>query len=563
MKKLLSVILCLSLIMSFGTLMASASDELIVDVVTDLHYDDDAIKGFTKPVNPDDPYAHVSASGQLYVESLAVISAFLAKAATDKSSAVIIPGDLADDGMKNEHEAVAELLGKFEETSGKQVYVVPGNHDVSRTTIAEFESIYAQFGFDEAIAKDSLSASYVAELSDDYRLLAIDSTNHNGGGDWGFTAERVEWIRQQAEKAQEDGKKVIAMFHHNLLNHLVLIDLILSGGVVGDAFGLRDIFAQYGVKYIFTGHTHEHDIATYTAPNGEVIYDAVTGSLSSYPNPYRQVTFGDEVKFETNYVDKIDTSLVKGTISDEAYELMVNDFIQYSKICVFKGVGYNINNAFVTPSKIKSLLKINATTEPEMCALIDEIIPKAKEAINMPLYAADETEEGKSIESILVPYGVTIPDTKYETFLELALTLYEDHVAGDESYPSFTKEVVIASKGIGGVLAYMLSDVTADEYAMALGFVCKLLGVDIPADLINFAGNAIDRFEGIELVVSTAILPLILKLTNDDGPADCNVTLPGYDELIEGPAPELTFGEKIKAFFIKIFSFIMSIFAFI
>ena len=563
MKKLLSVILCLSLIMSFGTLMASASDEFIVDVVTDLHYDDDAIKGFTKPVNPDDPYAHVSASGQLYVESLAVISAFLAKAATDKSSAVIIPGDLADDGMKNEHEAVAELLGKFEETSGKQVYVVPGNHDVSRTTIAEFESIYAQFGFDEAIAKDSLSASYVAELSDDYRLLAIDSTNHNGGGDWGFTAERVEWIRQQAEKAQEDGKKVIAMFHHNLLNHLVLIDLILSGGVVGDAFGLRDIFAQYGVKYIFTGHTHEHDIATYTAPNGEVIYDAVTGSLSSYPNPYRQVTFGDEVKFETNYVDEIDTSLVKGTISDEAYELMVNDFIQYSKICVFKGVGYNINNAFVTPSKIKSLLKINATTEPEMCALIDEIIPKAKEAINMPLYAADETEEGKSIESILVPYGVTIPDTKYETFLELALTLYEDHVAGDESYPSFTKEVVIASKGIGGVLAYMLSDVTADEYAMALGFVCKLLGVDIPADLINFASDAIDRFEGIELVVSTAILPLILKLTNDDGPADCNVTLPGYGELIEGPAPELTFGEKIKAFFIKIFSFIMSIFAFI
>ena len=563
MKKLLSVILCLSLLVSFGTLMASASDELIIDVVTDLHYDDDSLKGFTKPVDSNDPYAHVSASGQLYVESLAVITAFLEKAAADNSSAVLIPGDLADDGMKNEHDAVAELLRNFEETSGKPVYVVPGNHDISRTNIADFESIYAEFGFNEAIAKDSLSASYVVDLSDDYRLLAIDSTNHSGGGNWGFTAERVEWIRQQAEKAQEDGKKVIAMFHHNLLNHLVLIDVLLSGGVVGDALGLRDIFAQYGVKYIFTGHTHEHDIATYTAPNGEVIYDAVTGSLSSYPNPYRQVTFGDEVKFETKYVDKIDTSLVKGTISDEAYNLMVNDFTQYSKICVFKGVGYNINNAFMTPNKIKSLLKINATTEPEMCALIDELIPKAKEAINMPLYAADETEEGKSIESILAPYGVTIPDTKYDTFLELALTLYEAHVAGDESYPSYTKEVVLASKGIGAILAYMLADVSAAEYAMALGFVCKLVGVNVPADLINFASDAIDRFEGIELVVSTAILPLILKLTNDDGPADCNVTLPGYAELVEGPAPELTFGEKIKAFFIKIFSFIMSIFAFI
>lgn len=569
MKKLLSLILCLSLLVSFGTLMVSAEQELIADVVTDLHFDDDSLKGFTKAVTPDDPYAHVSASGQLYVESLAILTAFLKQAAADESSVVLIPGDLADDGMKNEHEAVAEMLRSFEETSGKQVYVVPGNHDVTKTTIAEFEAIYAEFGFDEAIAKDSLSASYVAELSDEYRLLAIDSTSHNGlswtsgGGAWGFTAERVEWIRQQAEQAKADGKKVIAMFHHNLLNHLVLIDLILSSAVVGDALGLRDIFAEYGVKYIFTGHTHEHDIASYTGENGEVIYDVVTGSLSSYPCPYRQVTFGDEVKFETRYVEEIDTSLVKGTISDEAYNLMVSDFTQYSKVCVFKGVGYNINNAFVTPSKIKSLLKINATTEPEMCALIDEVIPKAKEAINMPLYTADETEEGKSIESILTSYGVTIPDTKYETFLELALTLYEAHVAGDESYPSFTKEVVLASKGIGAVLAYMLSDVTADEYTMALSFVCKLLKVDIPSDLIGYAGNAIDRFEGIELVVSTAILPLILKLTNDDAPADCNVTLSGYAELIEDSADELTFGEKIKAFFIKIFSFIMSIFAFI
>ena len=454
------------------------------------------------------------------------------------------------------------MLRDFEQTTGKPVYVVPGNHDIARTSIDQFENYYAEFGYDEAIAKDSSSASYVAELSDEYRLLAIDSTDHKLSGSWGINAERVEWIRQQAQQAQKDGKKVIAMFHHNLLNHLVLIDVILSGGVIGDAYGLRDIFAEYGVKYIFTGHTHEHDIATYTAPNGETIYDAVTGSLSSYPNPYRQVTFGESVKFETKYVDKIDTSLVKGTISDEAYNLMTNNFTEYSKVCVFKGVGYNINNAFITTNKIKSLLKINNTDNPEMCTLIDELVPTVKEAINMPMYAKDETTEGMSIESVLAAYGVTIPKSEYDTFLELALTLYEAHVAGDESYPAFTTEVVLASKGIGAVLAYTLKDVTAEEYAMALGFVAKLLGVDIPADIISFAGDAIDRFEGIELVVSTAILPLILKLTNDDGPADCNVTLPGYAQLIEEPAPEPTLWQKISAFFIKIFSAIMSIFAF-
>ena len=562
MKKLLSVILCLSILFSFSTLMASASQELIVDVVTDLHYDDDALKGFTKTPDANDPYAHVSASGQLYVESIAVISAFLEKAAKDNSVAVLIPGDLADDGAATEHEGVAAMLRDFEQTSGKPVYVVPGNHDITRTTIAEFESFYAEFGFNEAIAKDSNSASYVADLSDEYRLLAIDSTDHNRSGSWGIDADRVEWIRQQAQQAQKDGKKVIAMFHHNLLNHLVLIDVILSGGVIGDAYGLRDIFAEYGVKYIFTGHTHEHDIATYTAPNGQTIYDAVTGSLSSYPCPYRQVTFGDSVKFETKYVDKIDTSLVKGTISDEAYNLMANNFTEYSKVCVFKGVGYNINNIFVTPNKIKSLLKINNTDNPELCALIDELVPVVKEAINMPMYSKDETTEGMSIESILADYDVTIPKSDYDTFLELALTLYEAHVAGDERYPAYTDEVVLASKGIGAVLAYTLKDVTAEEYAMALNFVAQLLNIDLSADIITFASDAIDRFEGIELVVSTAILPLILKLTNDDGPADCNVTLPGYAQLIEEPAAEPTLWQKITAFFTRIFNIFFSFIAF-
>ena len=63
-------------------------------------------------------------------------------------------------------------------------------------------------------------------------------------------------------------------------------------------------------------------------------------------------------------------------------------------------------------------------------------------------------------------------------------------------------------------------------------------------------------------MVSTAIIPLILKVTIDEAPGDCNVTLPGYAELIEAPEAEKTFWEKVQDFFIKIFTAIMSIFAF-
>lgn len=567
MKKLLSVILCLSMLLSCGVMAVNAAEEaLIVDVANDIHYSYTSNNGFSSKLDASNPYAHIASSGQLYVESKAVISAFLKKAAEDESDIILLPGDLTDGGREDEHKAFSAMLSNFENTTGKQVYVIPGNHDFNykRTSVAQFKEYYADFGYNQAVAQDTLSASYVADLTDDYRLLAIDSTDHGVGGACGLTKDRVEWIKQQAQKAQKDGKKVIAMLHHNMVPHLVMINLVHSGSVVSDSLGLKEIFAQYGVKYTFTAHTHEHDIAAYKGANGETIYDAVTGSLSSYPNPYRTVTFADDVKFETKHIDKIDTSLVKGidNINAEAKALLETDFAQYSKTCVFEGVK-GTANGFVTAARLKSLLNITSESDPEMAALIDKLAPAIKEAMNMPLYKKNEAVAGVSIESVLEAYEVSIPDSKYKDMLDVAVTIYEAHVAGDENYTSYSKEVVLASKGIGAMLIYILKDVTAAEYTQVLTYVCKLLKVDVPVNLISYAGDAIDRFEGIELVVSTAILPLILKISVDDAPADCNVTLPGYSELIEAPEAELTVWEKIQAFFIKAFEFIMSLFAFI
>ena len=352
------------------------------------------------------------------------------------------------------------------------------------------------------------------------------------------------------------------MMHHNLLDHLVLSDVLQPGSVVGNSSGIQDIFAKYGVKYVFTGHTHESDIASYTGANGEVVYDVVTGALAVYPCPYRTVTFGDKVKFEINYVDKIEAELVPDGMSAEALELMKNNFSEYAKKSFYLGFEITLYTTICKPSYLKSILNLNETDHADMCALIDKLAPRIEEGLKMPIYTEDETEAGVSVESILAEYDVTIPDTKYETLADLVVEVYEKHIMGDENLQSYSKEVVLASKGIGALLIYVLEDVTAEEYAKALTFVCNLLKADVPANLINYASDAISRFEGIELIISTAILPLILEITVDDAPADLNVTLPGYAELIE-PEVELTFWEKVQSFFIKIFSFIMSLFAFI
>ena len=563
MKKLLSIILCLSLLLSYGVLAVSAQEEkLIATVASDLHLDQDSFaETLPKRNNVSEAYSHVASSGHLYSESNAILTAFFQQVAEDDSEVLLVPGDLGDTGLEIEHEALAEMFRKLEKETGKQVYVVPGNHDVTKNPVSKFAEIFAEFGYNEAIAKDTNSASYVADLPDDYRLLAIDSTGYKQGGAC-IDATRLEWIRQQAEQAQKDGKKAIAMLHHNVLPHLVMIEVFHSTALVNKNLNMKDMLAQYGVKYVFTGHSHENDIASYTAENGEVIYDVETGSMCLYPCTYRKVTFGENVKFEEKRVKAINTKLVPSGMSDEAFNLMSTNFTEYARICAQMGVEKRVNEVLVSSAFIKNLLKITADKNPEMNALFDKIVPRLNDAVNMPFYAEEETEEGKSIESVLAGYDVTIPDAEYDNLLNLAVAIYQIHVAGDENLTSYSNEVVLVSKGIGAALAYTLSDVTVEEYAMVLTFVCELLGVDVPADLINFAGDHIKRFEGIELVISTAILPLILKFTIDEAPGDLNVTLPGYAELIEGPEPEKTFFEKVKDFFNKIITIILSAFAF-
>ena len=97
-----------------------------------------------------------------------------------------------------------------------------------------------------------------------------------------------------------------------------------------------------------------------------------------------------------------------------------------------------------------------------------------------------------------------------------------------------------------------------------LSFIVDLLDVkvNIPVNFLNYTGDALKRFEGAEILVTTAILPLVTEFTTDNAPADRNVTLPGYAELVE-VEKELTFFEKIMNFFKMLAETFMTLFAFV
>lgn len=559
MKKVVSVVLALIMTFSlFGVVASAESQELVIAVANDMHYNLKASTAVTKRNSIDEDFFHIGSSGRLVNESVAIISAFLENVGNSDCEYVLIPGDFTETGSKEESLLFAAMLSDFEAKYNKQVYVVPGNHDLYDLTIDEFRAVFAQFGYNEAIEKDTASASYTADLADGYRLIAIDSCEA-GESPYGFDDARMDWVIAQAEKAQADGKKPIAMMHHNLIEHFVLGTKIHSGAIVTSGHpDFAEKFAKAGIKYVFTGHTHDQDIASYTAADGTVIYDVVTASLTGPECPYRVVRFGDEVKFETKNVDAIDLSLLPAGISENALKLAESDFIAYSNKAT--DISYRVLfESYTSAAGLKRLLK---TDDAELSAIIAKVADKLSEAIRMPLNKENELEEGKSIESIVAKYDTVIPDSSYTDMLDLAIRVYQAHNLGDEYYPAYSDEVVIVTRSIAAAISYALSDVSGEEYAKVLSYLTSLTGFTVPVDYLIYAGDGMKRFEGIEILVATALLPAITEFTVDNAPGDNNVTLPGYAQLVE-EEEELSFWDRIVEFFMNIFDAIRTVFAFL
>ena len=213
MKKLLSLALCVIMLFSIAVpAFASEDDTFNVTVCNDLHYNlsySNASK-YSKYNNLSEDYQHIQSTGRLLYESYAIIKKFFEDAAKNDSEVILLPGDLADSGSKEEHIFFAEMLKEFESKTNKQVYVVPGNHDYWKTSANEFKSYYADFGYNQALEVDTSSASYTADLNDEYRLLAIDSCIENtyGANSHAVNQDRFNWIKEQCYKAKEDNKKV-------------------------------------------------------------------------------------------------------------------------------------------------------------------------------------------------------------------------------------------------------------------------------------------------------------------------------------------------------------------
>ena len=266
-----------------------------------------------------------SKSQKLLAESAEVLeSAFNQIVAENKSDIVLIAGDVTNNGELNAHKEFIEMLRSLKKR-GKKVYVITATHDYRNegsaiaydgdkkiptptATRDMLFDMYREFGPDDAIAVHRESMSYVVQLCDGYRLFALnDDTNLNGKS--GFSDECFEWISERVKEAKKENQFIIAMTHHPLIAPSPLYEIIGKGDMLGDYKQRINQLADLGIQFIFTGHTHIHNISAHESGNGNVLYDICTSSPIGYPGTYRTVTFDpakENVYITTNYVNTPD-----------------------------------------------------------------------------------------------------------------------------------------------------------------------------------------------------------------------------------------------------------------
>ena len=147
---------------------------LTVAIVSDIHYMDPSLldsngAGGTAFQN------YLNQDPKLLQYSALVFKKVVAQLSIAKPDILLVPGDITKDGEKIDHQVMAGFFDKLRR-QGIAVYVMPGNHDINNTKAkryvgnneypvamtskTEFESIYANFGYRAAIARDTASLSY-------------------------------------------------------------------------------------------------------------------------------------------------------------------------------------------------------------------------------------------------------------------------------------------------------------------------------------------------------------------------------------------------------------------
>ncbi len=315
---------------------------------------------------------YVSNDRKLLAESEAILESAIRDILNQKPHMVLIPGDLTKDAERLAHEQMVESLGIFLR-HGIPVFVVPGNHDIlnpnafryegdSRIRVPtispeEFSQLYWDFGYGQAIRRDPHSLSYLVEPVPWLWVLCIDSAMYEDNKRLGYPVvaggireQTLEWLLEIMAEAKTEGKRVIAQLHHGVVAHFDAQPLAFPEWLIEDWEETATILADAGLSIVFTGHFHAQDVSMLETGQGNRIFDILTGSLVTFPNPWRMVEITEDflLQITSHRITEIDFDTQGMTFTHYSEEMLVRGLLaqtEWLAVEFFERMGNDSNEA--------------------------------------------------------------------------------------------------------------------------------------------------------------------------------------------------------------------------
>jgi len=283
-----------------------SGQDLNIFITTDTHY-------LSKSLWDDGPAFEnhlAKGDGKQVRYSWEMMKAFAYDVAMRRPDITIISGDLTNNGEQASHLEMADHLAAIERSTGTQVFVIPGNHDLLNPWACkfmgqhqyfarsikpkEFTKIYGSFGYDEALSRDSKSLSYLAAPSDKLWLLMLDTSLYRNNKalrhpqlEGELSSSTLNWIDRCSELARQHGAQIMAVMHHSLMDHSKVIQ---RGFTINNSQEVMNVLRRNGIQTVFSGHIHIQDISS-AGQKPEVIHDIANSALSVYPHQFSILTY--------------------------------------------------------------------------------------------------------------------------------------------------------------------------------------------------------------------------------------------------------------------------------
>lgn len=293
----------------------SLSKDDAIWVITDLHYLSPSLS------DEGESFAFIkeTSAGKELDYPAQRMEALIWQIEKERPKLLLVSGDLTLNGEKQSAVELADYFQQIEQF-GTQVYVIPGNHDISngwaRKFIGDdqektsqilpedFQSIFSEMGYQDAYTLDEHSLSYAVQPYTDLILLMLDTNVYSQTEGKGappsngrLEKETLTWIESVFEDAKKSGATVLPVLHHNLLEHN---DFMTKGFTLDNNEEVKALFLKHDIPVVFTGHTHVQDIAH----EENTLYDVTTAAFSVMTPSIGKVTFdNDQVSYEKQAVD--------------------------------------------------------------------------------------------------------------------------------------------------------------------------------------------------------------------------------------------------------------------